>query len=89
MSKKCHFRGLFDKQHGKLAQALFTSASQHLYHIDLSLPSQLSWKKFLLLTCQVLVENSRQFLNRDNLTIPIEMKLSEKQKNFVNFLMHF
>ena len=32
MSKKCHLRGLFDKQHGKRAQALFKPASHHLYH---------------------------------------------------------
>ena len=33
MSKKSCFRGPFDKQHGKRAQALLKSASQHLYHI--------------------------------------------------------
>ena len=33
MSKKCRFRGLFNKQHGKRAQTLFKPASHHLYHI--------------------------------------------------------
>ena len=33
MSKKSRFRGSFDKQHGKHAQALLKSASQNLYHI--------------------------------------------------------
>ena len=33
MSKKSRFREPFDKQHGKRAQALLKSASQHLYHI--------------------------------------------------------
>ena len=54
MSKKSCFRGPFDKQHGKRAQALLKSASQHLYHIHRSLPRKLSWKKSLLLTCQIL-----------------------------------
>ena len=33
MSKMSRFRGPFEKQHGKRAQALLKSASQHLYHI--------------------------------------------------------
>ena len=28
-------------------------------------------------------------LNRENLTIPIQMQLSEKKKRFLNFLLHF
>ena len=35
-------------------KALLESASQHLYHAHWSLPSQLSWKKSLLLTCKIL-----------------------------------
>ena len=54
MSKKSHFRGPFDKQRGKRVQALSKSASQHLDQIHCSLRSQLSSKKFLLMTCQVL-----------------------------------
>ena len=33
ISKKSRIRRPFDKQHGKRAQALWKSASQHLYHI--------------------------------------------------------
>ena len=33
MSKKFQFRGSFDKQHGKRAEALLKSPSQHLYPI--------------------------------------------------------
>ena len=88
MSKKNRFRGPFDKQHGKRAQALLKSASQHLYHIHRSLPRKLSWKKSLLLTCQILgllvntlaADEKYPVLNRDNLTIPIQMQLSQKQK---------
>ena len=90
MSKKSRFRGCFDKQYGKRAQALLKSASQHLYHIHRSLPRKLSWKKSLLLTCQILgllvntlaANEKYPVLNRDNLTIPIQMQLSEKQKTF-------
>ena len=94
MSKKSRFRGCFDKQYGKRAQALLKSASQHLYHIHRSLPRKLSWKKSLLLTCQILgllvntlaTDEKYPVLNRDNLTIPIEMQLSEKQNTFYQFL---
>ena len=97
MSKKCRFTGPFDKQHGKRAQALLKSASQHLYQIHLSLPRQLSWKESLLLTCQILGQlvnllaghKKYPVLNRDNLTIAIQMKLSRKQKFFLNFLLYF
>ena len=50
ISRRSRFRGPFDKQHSTLAEALLNSALQNLSHIHWSLPSQLSWKKFLLLT---------------------------------------
>ena len=97
MSKKSHFRGCFYKQYGKHAQALLKSASQHHFHIHRSLPSQLSWKKSLLLTCQILgllvntlaTDEKYPVLNKDNLRIPIEIQLSEKEKNFSRFLAAF
>ena len=90
MTKKSRFRGTFHKKRGKRAQALLKSASQHLYHIHRSLPRKLSWKKSLLLTCKILgllvntlaADEKYPVLNRDNLTIPIQMQLSEKQKTF-------
>ena len=90
MSKKSHFRGPFDKEHGKRAQALFKSAPEHLYHIHRSLPRKFSWKKSLLLTCQILgllvntlaAEEKYLVLHVDNLTISIQMQLSQKQKTF-------
>ena len=97
MSKKSRFRGCFDKQYGKRAQALLKSASQHLYHIHRSLPRKLSWKKSLLLTCKILgllvntlaANEKYPVLNRDNLTIPIQMQLSQKQKTFSQFFSAF
>ena len=90
MSKRSRFRGPFAKQHDKRAQALLKSLSQQLYHINLSLPSQLSWKTCLLMTCHILAllvktlaaDEKDRVLNRDNLTIPIQMQLSQKQKTF-------
>ena len=90
MSKKSCFRGPFDKQHGKRVQLLFKSASQHLYHIQWSLPNQLSREESLLLTWKILglfvntlaADEKYAVLNRNNLTIPIQMQLSQKQKDF-------
>ena len=93
MSKKSSFRGCFHKQYGKPAQALLKSASQLLYHIHRSLPSQLTWKKSVLLTCKILglllntLAADEKYLvrNRENSTIPIQMQLSEKQKGLSRF----
>ena len=93
MSKKSCFRGPFEKQHGKRARARFRSASHGLYHIHRPLSSQLSWKKNLFLTCQILglivnilaADERYPVRNRDNLKIAIQMQLSRKQKNFSAF----
>ena len=58
---------------------------------------QLSWKKSLLLTCQILAllvntlaaNEKYPFLNRDNLTIPILMPLSQRQETFSEFFSTF
>ena len=84
------FRGHFYKQHRKRASALSKSASQHLYHIHWSLSSQFSLKTSPLLTCQILgllvttlaAHEIYPVLNRDNLTIPIQIQLSQKHKIF-------
>ena len=97
MSKKSPFRGLFDKQHGKPDKALSKCMLYHLYYIHWSLPSELTGQKSLLLTCQVsglLVitlasDEKYPFLKRDNWTIAIEMKLSQKQNPFSEFFAAF
>ena len=97
MSKKSSWRGHFGKQHGKRAKAQLKSASQHLYHIRWSLPRQLKWQKSLLLICKILVllvntlaANEMYPLPiTDNLTIPIQMILSRKQKLFSQFFTAF
>ena len=90
MSKNSRFRKPFEKQHGKRVQALSKSASQHLYHTHRSVPRKLSWIKSLLLACKIpgllvntlATDKKYPVLNRDNLTIPIQMILSEKEKSF-------
>ena len=97
MFKETRFREPFDKQHAKPAQALLKSAWQHLYYIHWLLPCQLRWKKSLFLTCQILgllvntlaADEKYPVLNRDNLTIPIQMQLSQKQKTFSQFFAAF
>ena len=93
MSKTSSFRRPFEKPHGKRAQARFKSVSHRLYQIHRSLSRQLSWKKTLLLTCQILgllvstlaANEKYPVLNRDNSKIPIQMQLSHKQKFFSAF----
>ena len=76
MSEMSHFREPYEKQHGKVPEALLKSTSQHIYHIHRKLPSQLSWKNSLLLTCQTLglllttlaANEENPVLNRNNLT---------------------
>ena len=97
MYKKFRFGGQLDKQHGKLTQTLLKSPSQHLYHIHWSLARKLCSKKSLLLTCQILgllvntlaAEEKCPVLNRENLTIPIQMQLSQKQITFSQFYAAF
>ena len=95
--KKSCFRGCIDKQHGKCAQALLKSASRHLDHLRWSRPSQLSVRKSLLLICKILgmfvktlaADENYLVLHRDNLTIQIKMRLSQKKKLFLIFSLHF
>ena len=98
MSKKFPLRGAFDKQYFKRIQVLSKSASHHLYHICWSLSRKLCSKKSLLLTFQILgllvsklaTDEKNPVLNRDNLTIPIQIQLSlETKKLFLNFFLQF
>ena len=97
MSKKSCFRGSFDKQRGKRAQALLKSASQDLHHIHQSAERKLCSKKSLLLTCKIFgllvnilaIAKKYLVLHRDNLTIPIQMQLSQKRKNFSQYFVAF
>ena len=97
MSEEFRFRGPFEKQHSKRSQAPLKSASQHLYLIHWSLPRKSSWKKSVLLTWQVLelllntlnADDKYHVLNKNNLTIPVQMQFSQKQKHFLRFCPYF
>ena len=92
-SKKSRFKGSFGKQHGKCSQRLLKFPWQHLYHIYWSLWMQLTCKKSLLVICKISrlfpntlsADGKYSLLNRDNLTQPIQMQLSRKQKTFSHF----
>ena len=93
MSKEHRFTVPFNKQLGKRAQAVFKFKHGHNYHIYRSLRRQFSLKKSLLVICKIwrlfvntlTAEDKYFLLNRDNLTQPIPMKLSGKQKTFSEF----
>ena len=97
MYKKFRFRGQLDKQQGKRTQTLLKSPSQHLYHIHWSLARKLCSKKSLLLTCQILgllvntlaADEKYPVLNRENLTIPIQMQIPKKKNCFWKFFGAF
>ena len=97
MPKKSRFKGSFKKQHGKCAQTLLKCQGQLLYHIYRSLLRQLSYKKSVLVICKIprlfintlSADGKNSLLNRDNLTQPIQMQLSGKQKTFSEFFAAF
>ena len=97
MSKKSRFKGSFGKQYRKRTQALLKFAREYLYHIYWSLCSQLTCKKSLLVTWKISrlfpntlsAESKYSLLKRDNLTQPIQMELSQKQKIFSRYFSPF
>ena len=97
MSKKSRFNGSFKKQDGKRVQTLLKFAWQNLYHIYWSLWRQLTFKKFLLVIYKISrlfpntlsADGKYSLFNRDNLTEPIQMQLSRKQKTFSEFYSPF
>ena len=68
----------------------------HLWHLVIS-AREWSWKKYLLLTCQVLglfanilgANDKYPVLNRVNLTIPVEIQFPHKQKPFSQIFCSF
>ena len=98
MSKKSSFRIPFDKQHSKLSQTnIVEICPRESLPYDWLLCTKLNWKKPLLVICKILglfgntltADEKYSLLNNDNLTQPIQMKLSKKQKNFLIFFSVF
>ena len=97
VSKKSGFKGSFGKQHSKRAQTLLNVPWQHLYHIYISIWRQLTFKKSLLVIWKISrlfpntlsADGKYSLLKRDNLTEPIQMQVSRKQKTFSQFFAAF
>ena len=82
---------------GKRVSTLFKFERQNLYHNYWSTRRQFSCKKSLLVICKYLrlfgntmcAVDKCSLPNRDNVMQPIHTQLSQKRKNFLNFLLHF
>ena len=91
------FQGILPKATGKRAKTLFKFEWQNLYHIYWLLWRQLTFKKYLLVIWKISrlfpntlsADGKYSLLNRDNLTQPIQMQLSRKQKTFSEFFSAF
>ena len=97
MCKKSRFRLPFQKEHGKRVSTLFKFGRQNLYHIYCSTRRMFSCNKSLLVICRSLrlffntmtAADKCSLPNRDNLTQPIHMQLSQKVKTFSDFFPAF
>ena len=84
-------------QYGKRVQTMLRSVFKHFDHIHWSLAAKLCSKKSLLLTSQILglllnilaAHEMHPVLNRDNITIPIHVQLSQKRKSVSQFFAPF
>ena len=98
MYTKFRCRIPFDKQHGQRSKTLLKSAQQHLYHIywlvciKLSLKGSVSVisKIWILFVISLTSDGKHSLVDRDNLTQPIWIYFSKKQKKncliFATFL---
>ena len=94
MSKKSRFRGSLEKQHRKRNLKF---ERQHLYHIYWSMWRKLTYKKSLLVICNILrlfsntssADGRYSLLNTDDLTQPIQMRVSQRQRTFSRFFSAF
>ena len=97
MPEKSRFRESVEKQHGKCTQTLFKFEGQLLYHIYWSLPTQLPYKKFLLVICKISrlfpktlsADGKYSLVDSDNLTLQIHILFSRKQRTFSEFFTSF
>ena len=97
LSQEHRFRTGFGSQHVKASQLLPKSPRERFYHVILSFAMKLIWNMSPLLLGEML----RMFVNTlaidlmypvqgcENLQLPIEMQLSEKQKNFSQIFVPF
>ena len=97
MYKKSRCRIPFGKQHGQRSKTVLKSARQHLYHIYWSVWRKMSWKKSLSVICKIFIQfansltahGKHSLVDRDNLTQPIQIDISQKIKLFPEFFPGF
>ena len=97
MSVKSRFSGLFQNTHGKKAQRLLKSAQRYLYHTCSLLCTYFRWRMSVLVLCKIsrlfittLTDDDKySVLYRENLTQPIQILISQKQRTFSEFLAAF
>ena len=85
------------EEHGKPVSTLFKSEREHLWHIYCSTGRQFSgqesllviWKSLRLFVNTTSAIDKCSLPNRYNSMQPIHMQLSQKLKDFHNFLLHF
>ena len=95
VSKKRPFRTRFDSQHVKASQILAKSTSEHFYHVFSSLLRKLIWKMSPLVLPEIVgvfvitltADEKYPVQDAENLSIPIQMQLSEKPKSFSQFFV--
>ena len=97
MCKNSPSRLPFQKEHAKRVSALLISERQHLYHIYWSMGRQFNCKKSVLVIWKILrlfvntfsAVDKYSLPNREYLTQPIQVQLSQKQKTFPWFFSAF
>ena len=97
MSKEPCFRTLFDIQYVKGSQRLVKSAWEQFYHVVSPLWGKLIWKTSFLVICKILgvlvntftANDKYPLRNYENLSLSIQMQLSEKWNTFSQFFVSF
>ena len=93
MSKNSFLRQTFGSQRVNGSETLLKSTRPHFYITILLIRDKSSWKKLLLVTCEMLglfvnsltADNKYSRHSRENFPQQIQMQLSQKQKNFSVF----
>ena len=97
LSKKRRFRTRFDSQHVKASQILAKAQWEHLGAAFSSLFWKLIWKMSPLVLGEILgvfvntltADGKYPVQGCENLQLPIQMQLSDKQNNFSQFFVPF
>ena len=97
LSKEHRFRTGFGSQHVKASQMIAKSPWERFYHVFLSFSGNLNWKmsplvlgeKIAVFVNTLISDGSYPVPGCENLQLPIQMQLSEKQKTFPQFFVWF